>query len=51
MTGLAAEVALDGATNAYDRLIGAPEKLRRCAGVQRTVPFGKGNIKTRLRQA
>ena len=47
MTGLAAEVALDGATNAYDRLYSyaLPENCGAVPGCRVTVPFGKGNIK------
>ena len=47
MTGLAAEVALDGATNAYDRLYSyaLPKNCGAVPGCRVTVPFGKGNIK------
>ena len=46
MTGLAAEVALDGATNAYDRLYSyaLPENCGALPGCRVTVPFGKGSI-------
>ncbi len=47
MTGLAAEVALDGVTNAYDRLYSyaLPKNCGAVPGCRVTVPFGKGNIK------
>ena len=49
MEGLTAQIALDGATFAFDRLytyIIPPELHERAApGMRVTVPFGKGNIK------
>ncbi len=49
MEGLTAQIALDGATFAFDRLytyIIPPElQGRACPGMRVTVPFGKGNLK------
>ena len=49
MTGAVAQVALDGAAFAFDRLYSyiIPPELQReaAAGMRVTVPFGKGNLK------
>lgn len=49
MEGLTAQIALDGATFAFDRLYTyiIPPELQReaCAGKRVIVPFGKGNLK------
>ena len=47
MKGLVAEIALHGATNAFDRLYSyaIPPEYTLCVGCRVLVPFGKGNIK------